>query len=157
MHDTGHSHSAIDGSSDNQVESVMPTCSRKRMLGLALFSLSQIVLLWLFAPYAFSISSPTNLPPEMKGISGPALMALWGITGGAIWLLVLVVFAFLFKLSSTIESLADWATILMVLSIFFCLGFFYIAIHGEFLSLILAIVMLFSVFYHGIISWLLSD
>lgn len=157
MHDINHTHSVVDGRSDDQIESVTPTCKRKQLLGLALFSLPQILLLWMFAPYTFSISSTTHLPPEVKGISGPALMAVWGITGGSFWLLVLVAFAFLFKRSSTIESLANWATVLMILSIFFCLGFFYIAIHGEFLALILAIVMLVSVIYHRIVVLLLSD
>jgi len=157
MHDSDDRNSIVDGASDYQVESVTPNISRKRILGLALFSLSQAVFLWIFAPYAFSISSPTNLPPEMKGISGPALMFVWGITGGSFLLLVSVVFAFLFKRSSTFESLALWAKILMGFSIYFCICYLYMAIHDIYWGLIFAVVMLVSAIYHRTIVWLLSD
>ncbi|WP_417386749.1 hypothetical protein [Gimesia sp.] len=150
-----HSESNIDID-----HTVKPKLSRQQIIGLALFALSLTTILALYGPYAILTmvySSPLeDAPSEIRNLSGPAVMGLWGITGTSIWLLLLIAKAYYFKTKSTIESLAAWALLMTVPFGLMFLLFFYLSISINAKASPLAAVGLAGTLYHLYIFRLIS-
>lgn len=148
-------------STTNRKLSAKPMLSRRQTIGLSLFALSLTTLFGLYGPYAIlTLAHGKNLedaPPEIRNLSGPAVMGLWGITGASIWLLQLTGKAYFFKSKSAIEDLAVWSTVMTVLSAVCFLVSLYAAIRHDFRMVLMAGIMLVIGLYHALIVWLLSN
>lgn len=146
---------------DNSELSAKPMLSRRQTIGLALFALSLTTLFGLYGPYAIlTLAHGKNLedaPSEIRNLSGPAVMGLWGVTGASIWLLLQTGIAYFFRSKSTIEDLAVWSTVMTVLSAVCFLVSLYAAIRHDFRMVLMARIMLVIGLYHGLIVWLLSN
>ncbi len=135
--------------------------SRRQTIGLSLFALSLTTLFGLYGPYTIlTLAHGKNLedaPPEIRNLSGPAVMGLWGITGASFWLLLQTGIAYFFRSKSAIEDLAVWSTVMTVLSAVCFLVSLYAAIRHDFRMVLMAGIMLVIGLYHALIVWLLSN
>lgn len=134
--------------------------SRHQTIGLALFALFLIAILVLYGPYTILTMVYArhleNAPPEIRNLSGPAVMGLWGITCVSAWLFMLIMKAYFTKSEATIENLAGWSMIMTILFACCFLGFLYVSIRYDIRVISAAGGMFVMGLSQTLIAWLLS-
>ncbi|QDT30736.1 hypothetical protein [Gimesia panareensis] len=150
-------HSTPKTDSDHSPEQ---TLSRQQIIGLALFAFSQAAVFVIYVPYtALTIGYLGNAgvaPPEIRSLSGPGVMGLWGVTGASAWLLLLIGKAYSTQSKATIENLANWSILIIVLSTLSFLSSLYAAIRYDISMVLMAGIILVIGLYQALILWLLT-